>query len=61
MELGAVAHACAPDRVGEAGAEEFEVRAGGMAQWLSVLVALTEDLGSIPSTHMVAYDHHNRF
>lgn len=28
-------------------------RSGGMAQWLIVLAALADDLGSIPSTHVV--------
>ena len=28
-----------------------------MAQWLGVLAALSEDLGSIPSNYMVAYKH----
>ena len=32
-------------------------RAGEMAQWLSALVALPEDPGSIPSTHMVTYNY----
>lgn len=27
-----------------------------MGQWLKALVALQEDLGSIPSTHMMAQD-----
>ena len=25
--------------------------------WLRTLAALAEDLGSVPSTHMVAYNH----
>jgi hypothetical protein len=28
-----------------------------MLQWLGALVALEEDLGSIPSTHMVVHNH----
>ena len=28
-----------------------------MAQWLRALVALPEDLGSIPSTHMAALNY----
>ena len=32
-------------------------RAGEMAQWLRSLTALPEVLSSIPSTHMVAYNH----
>jgi hypothetical protein len=28
-----------------------------MAQWLRALAALAEDLGSIPSNHMVAHNH----
>ena len=30
---------------------------GEMAQWLTVQAALTEDLGSIPSTHMAPDNH----
>ena len=28
-----------------------------MAQWLSTLIALPEELGSIPSTHVAAHNH----
>lgn len=35
----------------------FHFRATEMAQWLSVLVALPKDLGSIPSTHMVVHNY----
>jgi hypothetical protein len=28
-----------------------------VVQWLRTLVALAEDLGSVPSTHMVGYNH----
>jgi hypothetical protein len=28
-----------------------------MAQWLRTLAALTEDLGLVPSAHMVVYNH----
>lgn len=28
-----------------------------MAQWLQTLVALTEDLGSVPNTHMEGHTH----
>lgn len=28
-----------------------------MAQWLKVLVACVDNLGLIPSTYMVAYNH----
>jgi hypothetical protein len=28
-----------------------------MAQWLRALIALTEDPGSIPSTHMMVHNH----
>jgi hypothetical protein len=31
--------------------------AGEMAQWLKALTALPEVLSSIPSNHMVAYNH----
>ena len=31
--------------------------AGEKAQWLRALTVLTEDPGSIPSTHMTAYKH----
>jgi hypothetical protein len=31
--------------------------AGEMAQWLRALTALPEVLSSIPSNHMVAYNH----
>jgi hypothetical protein len=31
--------------------------AGEVAQWLRVLTALSEFLSSIPSNHMVAYNH----
>lgn len=30
---------------------------GMMAQWLRELAPLTDDPGSIPRTHMVAYNH----
>jgi hypothetical protein len=30
--------------------------AGEMAQWLGALDAFAEDPGSVPSTHMVAYN-----
>lgn len=30
--------------------------AGAMAEWIQTLAALTEDPGSVPSTHMVAYN-----
>ena len=30
---------------------------GEMAQWFRTLVALPEDIGSIPSTHMTAHKH----
>jgi hypothetical protein len=32
-------------------------RAGEMAQWLRAPTALPKDLSSIPSNHMVAYNH----
>ena len=32
------------------------VGAGEMAQWLRARIALPEDLGSVPSTHMVAHN-----
>jgi hypothetical protein len=28
-----------------------------MAQWLSTLIALPEELGSIPSTYIVGHNH----
>jgi hypothetical protein len=28
-----------------------------MAQWLRALIALVKDLGSIPSTHIMAHNH----
>ena len=31
--------------------------AGEMAQWLRALTILPENLGSIPSNHMVAHNH----
>lgn len=31
--------------------------AGRMVQWLRTLVALTEDLGSVPNTHTVGHTH----
>jgi hypothetical protein len=31
--------------------------AGEMAQWLTALTALTEDLSSIPSKYMIAHSH----
>lgn len=31
--------------------------AGEISQWLRTLIALSEDLRSIPSTHMVAHNH----
>jgi hypothetical protein len=30
---------------------------GEVAQWLRALVALAEDLGSVPSTHMVVHNY----
>ena len=36
------------------------MEAGKMAQWLRALIALAEvDLGSIPNTHMLTYNHCN--
>lgn len=35
----------------------FVYGAGELAQWLRALAALSEDLGSILSTHMQAYNH----
>jgi hypothetical protein len=35
----------------------YFIRAGEMAQQLRALTALPEDLSSIPSNHMVAYNH----
>jgi hypothetical protein len=35
----------------------MKFRAGEMTQWLGTLSALPENLGSIPSTHMVAHNH----
>jgi hypothetical protein len=31
--------------------------AGEMSQWLKALAAVAEDLGSVHSTHMMAYSH----
>jgi hypothetical protein len=28
-----------------------------MAQWLRILAVLLKDLGSVPSTHIAAYNH----
>ena len=36
--------------------EMLRIRAGKMAQWLRALAALSEDLSSAPSTHMVAHN-----
>lgn len=36
--------------------EKKKARAGEIDQWFSVLAALPEDLGSIFSTHVVAYN-----
>jgi hypothetical protein len=35
--------------------DDFRGMAGGMGQWLGALAALPEDLGSIPSNHLVAH------
>jgi hypothetical protein len=35
----------------------YVIGAGEMAWWLRAPVALTEDPGSVSSTHMVAYNH----
>ena len=35
----------------------LKTRTREMVQWLRALVALAEDPGSVPSTHMVAYNH----
>lgn len=32
-------------------------KAGETVQWLGAIVALAEDLGSIPNTHIVAHNH----
>jgi hypothetical protein len=37
--------------------EPFRTQSGEMAQWLRVLATLSEDPGSIPSTHMAANNH----
>ena len=37
--------------------QEWILRAGEMAQWLRAPAALPEVLSSIPSNHMVAYNH----
>jgi len=39
------------------GSKEKEEGAREMAQRLRALVALAEDLDSVPSTHMVAHNH----
>jgi hypothetical protein len=39
------------------GSKEKEEGTGEMAQRLRALVALAEDLESVPSTHMVAHNH----
>lgn len=39
---------------------EVEIKilgAGEMTHWLRVLVALSEDLASIPHTHIVSHSH----
>jgi hypothetical protein len=36
--------------------KSLRVGVGEMAQWLRVLDVLPEDLGSIPNTHMTAYN-----
>jgi hypothetical protein len=36
---------------------KYTIRAGEMAQKLRALTALSEFLSSIPSNHMVAYNH----
>jgi hypothetical protein len=33
-----------------------KVGAGGVAQWLTALAALVDNPGSIPSTHITAYN-----
>jgi hypothetical protein len=38
--------------------KSYKVGAGEMVQWLRALTALTENLVSVPSTHMAA---HNQF
>lgn len=35
----------------------FILQAGKMVQWLKAFVIHVEDPGSIPRTHMVAYNH----
>jgi hypothetical protein len=35
----------------------LKTRTREMVQWLRALVALAEDPGSVPSVHMVAYNH----
>lgn len=33
------------------------IRAGAMARWLGILIALTEDPGSVASTHRVSHNY----
>lgn len=33
------------------------IGSGKMAQWLRALAALEEDLGLVPSTHMLVFNH----
>ena len=35
----------------------LELRTGEMVQWLRALAPLSEDLGSVLNTYMVAHDH----
>jgi hypothetical protein len=37
--------------------QKYKFRVGEMARWLGALAALSEIQSSIPSNHMVAYNH----
>jgi len=37
--------------------KKVQTRAGEMAQWRKALIALAEDLRSIPVTHMIVHNH----
>jgi hypothetical protein len=49
--------ACNPTQEVEAGGLEIQGRAGEMAQGLRALIPFPEVLSSIPSNHLVAYNH----
>jgi hypothetical protein len=59
-KLGTEVHAFYPStQKTNPGGSELQVRAGEMmAQLLKALAVLSEDLGSIPSTHVVAHSYH---